>query len=101
MQLIPIGLTLTISLAYSFAAFHIFNAPTLDVDVMKSPEMLSIHPIDEIPVGCFSNLIVGVYELIGKRLMFPFAKTAISNSSDGFQDMSMMSEVSSYLPYFV
>ncbi len=56
----------------SLAAFHSFKAPTLDVDVMKSPDTLSIHWSDDIPVVYLSNFIVGEVEFNGYKLILPF-----------------------------
>jgi hypothetical protein len=68
---IPCGPTLIISLGTSLAAFHNLSAPTLLVAVMISPEMLSTHDKDEMPVAYFSNFLIIVSDSILKRHIIP------------------------------
>lgn len=51
----PRGETLMISFGLSIEAFHSLSAPTLELAVMKSPEMLSAHATAEYSWVCLSK----------------------------------------------
>jgi hypothetical protein len=69
---IPWGPTFIISLGESLAELQSLKAPTLLVDVMMSPEMLSTQAIAEIPVGYFSKTIAKVRDSREINSITPF-----------------------------
>ena len=57
-EVTPFGETLSIYLVSELATFHNLRAPTFDVDVRKSPEILSIQQMSEIFRFSLSNCIL-------------------------------------------
>ena len=82
---IPCGPTFTISLGFSLAAFQSLKAPTLLVEVIKSPEMLSTQDKEEIPVDYFSKIITRSKESTENKQIIPLSKRESNKFSPGFQ----------------
>jgi hypothetical protein len=59
------------SFGISLAAFHSRKAPTLLVEVMKSPDTLSTHDNADIPVDYLSNIITLFKDSIENNINIP------------------------------
>lgn len=79
------------SLGFSFEAPHNLKAPTLFVEVMISPEMLSTQLILDIPVGYFSKIMARDMLSTENKHILPFSNKAKSKFSPGFQARSSTS----------
>ena len=88
------------SLGDSLAAFQSLRAPTFDVEVIRSPEILSTQLNEDTPVYYFSKMIEGDKASIAYNLIIPLIYTITTTSSPGLNERSTIASFVSFAAFF-